>query len=65
MITEAQRRALFALREALNLCVDARIILSLNEEGPGMVIEAQEFQYPVHVYLVNTDIDTLLAEHPE
>lgn len=33
MITEEQRRALFALREALRLCEGANVVLKFNEES--------------------------------
>lgn len=60
MITEEQRRALFALREALRLCEGADLwavgILDYHlsvEQGGGTI------------RLSAADIDRLLAEHPE
>lgn len=68
MITEAQRRALFALREALHLCDEALIMLSLNDDGPGMTVETvgpSAVLAEVGVYLWAGDVDTILSEHPE
>lgn len=69
MITEEQRRALFALREALRLCEGANLSLSLNTDGPGLALEALGASGRVlahyGVCLVAEDIDRLLAEHPE
>lgn len=68
MITEAQRRALFALREALHLCDDALIMLSLNDDGPGMAIEALDQRVvlaEIYVYLTRDDVTAVLDEHPE
>lgn len=68
MITEAQRRALFALREALHLCDDALIMLSLNDDGPGMAIEALDQRVvlaEIGVYLTRDDVTAVLDEHPE
>lgn len=68
MITEQQRRALFALREALHLCDRAYLMLSLNDDGPGLTIETlnpSTVLAQVGVYLSSEDIDRLLAEHPD
>ena len=68
MITEAQRRALFALREALRLCDEAHLMLSLNDDGPGMTIEAIDpaaVLAEVGVYLAQSDISDVLEAHPD
>lgn len=69
MITKEQRRALFALREALNLCDSAHLMISLNEDGPGLTVESllsgPTTLASVWFYLCATDIYALLAEHPE
>ena len=39
MITEGQRRALFALREALRLCEDANLELGIFCDTPGVSLE--------------------------
>lgn len=68
MITEEQRRALFALREALHLCDEAGLMLSLNDDGPGMTIEeivSGKVLDEVEHFLGAYDIDGILAEHPE
>lgn len=68
MITEQQRRALFALREALSLCDDAGLNLTLNDGGPGMSIECfvtDTSLSEIGVYLCSTDIDAILEAHPD
>ena len=77
MITEEQRRALFALREALRLCDEAYLMLALNDDGPGMTIETIgpgmtiETIGPfvvlaeVGVYLGQGDISDILEAHPD
>lgn len=60
MITEAQRRALFALREALHLCDEAGIYISPENDYDGYrrVLE-------IGGQLQVSDVDRVLAEHPE
>lgn len=68
MITEAQRRALFALREALHLCDESHLMLALNDDGPGMTIETvgpSSVLAEIGVYLWAGDVETILTEHPE
>lgn len=68
MITEAQRRALFALREALRLCDEAYLMLALNDDGPGMTIETigpSVVLAKVGVYLWQSDISDILEAHPD
>lgn len=66
MITEAQRRALFALREALQLCTTADVHLySYMRQGCGLTSlqlgrdDSNDDEFAVE------DVDRLLAEHPE
>lgn len=69
MITETQRRALFALREALRLCDEARLILDLGEcDDSGMsivCISTDKVLRNVGVYLDASDVQAILEEHPE
>lgn len=66
MITEAQRRALFALREALHLCeaAEVEVYQAIGCVGVG----ASDFKWTEHSEgenLHSADITRLLAEHPE
>lgn len=61
MITEAQRRALFALREALHLCEAADVVV--DARGANVLIEPHESEWGYK--LKSEDIDSLLAKHPE
>jgi len=64
MITEAQRRALFALREALHLCDEAEIsILAENNfRDASSVVDVGMLPYfPCTV----PGISDFLVEHPE
>lgn len=71
MITEAQRRALFALREALHLCEEARVTVSYSadlvvhvctwDSSEDLIADASSETED----LLASDIDALLAEHPE
>lgn len=63
MITEEQRRALFALREALRLCEDARICIDGQDIYIFHVVSGWET--PCGGSLCSTDVAHLLAEHPE
>lgn len=66
MITEAQRRALFALREALRLCEEAKVEVY---QGIGCVgFGAADFKWSGLSESENlhaSDIDGLLVEYPE
>lgn len=73
MITEAQRRALFALREALHLCEGAEVSVSADLTKPRIHIICCD---PTHLtFRLGTHsagptleaafVDFLLAEHPE
>lgn len=72
MITEEQRRALFALREALHLCEGADVSVSAKLNGGAVhVICATEMgcyrtgTVTKGPFLKALDLDRLLAEHPE
>lgn len=68
MITEAQRRALFALREALHLCNQAHLMLALNDDEPGMTIEDIRSGHvfdEVKSFLGAYDIDAIIEDYPE
>lgn len=60
MITENQRRALSALREALYLCEEARISIWANTV-PGISVLLTYYS-PESQDLTAADIDHLLAE---
>jgi hypothetical protein len=65
MITEAQRRALFALREALHLCDQARITVEAHE-AQAVRVSSRDFgcislSPTLNIY----DVDRLLAMFPE
>lgn len=68
-MTEEQRRALFALREALRLCDGAGVMLDLGDPADyGLqveVIPTGEVLAIIGVTLSHSDIDFLLEEHPE
>lgn len=65
MITEAQRRALFALREALHLCEVSSIALKLDEDN-GIVVEInRSASWPCFQDVNEADIGRLIAEYPE
>lgn len=73
MITEAQRRALFALREALHLCEVAEVSVSADLTKPRVHVICcdpthKTFRTGTHTagaLLESSFVDTLLAEHPE
>lgn len=72
MITEEQRRALFALREALKLCEAADVHLTLegNDFTALWLICHNDGPEPAQCYFEADQvrpehIDRLLAEHPE
>lgn len=66
MITEEQRRALFALREALHLCEGADVHLYAGmHQGSGFTrLELSKNDWMDDEFAA-TDVDALLAEHPE
>lgn len=65
MITEEQRRALFALREALHLCEGADIFISPAVEGIRIGgAEGGTLGY-FDEGLRPSNIDAVLQEHPE
>lgn len=64
MITEAQRRALFALREALHLCDEAGVSI-LAEDNFGQVSTVIDVATLPYFPCTVNGIDRLLAEHPE
>lgn len=70
MITEAQRRALFALREALHLCEGADITVSPCSDSYVQVATWTLGNLDSEICsdsedLLASDIDRLLAEHPD
>lgn len=66
MITEEQRRALFALREALHLCDIAGVeIINEGFEGNGIVVRFGISEWPCFTSLIESDLAKLLQEHPE
>jgi hypothetical protein len=66
MITEAQRRALFALREALHLCEGADVSLSHDldhlrlDVGRGLDVVTLEAGH-----IGSAEVAQFLVEHPE
>lgn len=66
MISEEQRRALFALREALHLCEGADVHLySCMRQGSGLTsLQIGRDDFNDDEFAVE-DVDRLLAEHPE
>lgn len=63
MITEAQRRALFALREALHLCDVAGMTVSEVIGGVGVYdSNVRQMFSSASEDLLTTDVDTFLAE---
>lgn len=65
MITEAQRRALFALREALHLCEEAKIYISPEDDYDGYRCVLEIDGHDSWGQLQVSDVDRVLAEHPE
>lgn len=69
MITEAQRRALFALREALHLCRESEVLLYAHESKVRVCATSRpELSFALKSrfsWLDEYGIDRLLAEHPE
>ena len=68
MITEEQRRALFALREALRLCEGAGVEVHPCQDnwvGVSPIGGVEFFLCSESDVLLPSDIDRLLAEHPE
>lgn len=65
MITEEQRRALFALREALRLCEQARIYVSPQDDYDGYRCVLEVGGHDSFGQLTVADIDAVLQEHPE
>ena len=66
MITEEQRRALFALCEALHLCQKSDVHLySYMRQGSGLTsLQIGRDDFNDDEFAVE-DVDRLLAEHPE
>ena len=65
MITEAQRRALFALREALHLCEGAHVRVYMSP-GYDCLETAIDFDRSQHFGDMRAeDITAVIAEHPE
>lgn len=64
MITEEQRRALFALREALRLCEGAGVSI-INDENNGIQVNVGRGEWPCFHSLVESDLTKLLREYPE
>lgn len=62
-MTKEQRRALFALREALNLCEAARVSIWANTV-PGISVFLTHYSESCQD-LTASSIDRLLSEHPE
>lgn len=71
MITEAQRRALFALREALRLCDEAQVTVSASAD---LVVQVCLWDEKFDLIadessdsedLMAKDVDRLLGQHPE
>ncbi len=69
MITEPQRRALFALREALRLCDQAMLLIDLGEcDDFGLRVEdipSGQILGKIRVSLDSTDISSIFEGHPE
>lgn len=70
MITEEQRRALFALREALHLCEGAgvEVVADAHQNWGELIIHvAGVTNLPLDTgdMLTVADIDAVLQEHPE
>lgn len=70
MITEEQRRALFALREALRLCEGADVLIQAREcdigdEHQQEITVGEQWYYTHKSFLSVEDIDIVLQEHPE
>lgn len=66
MITEEQRRALFALREALRLCEGAGVEVVCQEVlDNGIEVNFGNSVWPCFGSLLASDLSKLLAEHPE
>lgn len=63
-MTEEQRRALFALREALRLCNGSDIALDAVGVAPLRLWVGVKVTL-LSGYLLASDIDRLLSEHPE
>ncbi|MNE82637.1 hypothetical protein D3C81_773740 [compost metagenome] len=70
MITEEQRRALFALREALHLCEAAGVLIQARESHIGdehqqEITVGDNWHYTRESFLRAENVDAVLAEHPE
>ena len=70
MITEAQRRALFALREALRLCDAAQVLIqarecSLGDFNQQEIAVGDNYHYTSESFLSAENIDTVLEAHPD
>lgn len=73
MITEQQRRALFALREALHLCEGAEVSVSADLTKPRIHVICcdpthktfRTGQHSAGPLLEASFVDFLLSEHPE
>lgn len=63
-MTEEQRRALFALREALRLCSGSNIVIDAAGVAPLRLWVGVNVCL-LDGYLGSSDIDRLLSEHPE
>lgn len=65
MISEAQRRALFALREALHLCEVTEVVVRKDRDN-GIVIEVDSKSvWPCFNDLRSSDVRKLIAQYPE
>lgn len=66
MITEEQRRALFALQEALRLCEGAGVHVDCQEVlGNGIEVNFGNSVWPCFGSLIESDLTKLLREYPE
>lgn len=65
MITEEQRRALFALREALRLCEQAQIGVTMSQGYDCLETQINIGQNWHFGDMRAIDIDAVLQEHPE
>lgn len=67
MITESQRRALFALREALHLCEAAEVYLYPQDRDGRhcLTIESTSFSEDAFSKVTTEDVDSILRHCPE
>ena len=69
-MTEEQRRALFALREALRLCDGAGVLVAACDttiawEHQQEITVGNQYFYTGRAFLDAEHIDAVLQEHPE